>query len=510
MSVSTNIPRRGPRACDACKRRKVRCDSQPRCLQCVRHDLPCVYSSGPSSRSRLGAVERGTLITQYRIAIDQDSPIFLPQASSIIASSSGPTFEHLEPETLYSLLPHYVKHVYPVCPVMGDVEIRNHIQNMNANHETAMLVYAFTSIVTVSNRVPATEEDIDRQVDNMVSLALGHYEPMKVSPPTITRLVALIFLEVVFAILDSVSMSFFYLREAITLVQMLQQHIPLTSETLDPPERARRQRIYWLCFVHERWLALVSSTTICLDPLPSLPDVNTATPHEVEQGWNCIIKNSLVVDREFVSCWTGDRSRVTADWIQRKHNDLADDAWQLEVGRLSMTQQADLIVTRQWLRTLTWQMAISNFLTSSNKPSSEALSLAMPVQLSSELRCFLEHISSGAGELYRGGFTNKLFEITNTIADVLLHLPLVESEQITSRRIDLFNRSGPYTKEFWRESSANLNDSTGIIFKSSMSKSTHGRRKVLSYSREPTSRILVLSMACPSFKPTEIGGRTSH
>lgn len=89
---------------------------------------------------------------------------------------------------------------------------------------------------------------------------------------------------------------------------------------------------------------------------------------------------------------------------------------------LSAMQQADLIITRQWLRTLTWQMAMSNTLLSS-VPQSESLSLTLPTRLSSQLRQFLRRMSHDSIRIHGSGILSKLFEITDTIADVMIHLP---------------------------------------------------------------------------------------
>ena len=69
---------------------------------------------------------------------------------------------------------------------------------------------------------------------------------------------------------------------------------------------------------------------------------------------------------QFLEFWLGRRSEVTADWIEDKQHQLEDIEWHCEVSRLPQMQQADLVITRYWLRTLTWQMALSNTLLSSS------------------------------------------------------------------------------------------------------------------------------------------------
>ena len=101
---------------------------------------------------------------------------------------------------------------------------------------------------------------------------------------------------------------------------------------------------------------------------------------------------------------------------------------------LSPMQQADLIITRQWLRTLVWQLAMSNILLSSDS-SSESLTLTFPLRLSNQLRLFLARMSHESVGIHGSGILSKLFEITDTIADVVIHLPQASTED-TLQRVD--------------------------------------------------------------------------
>jgi hypothetical protein len=203
---------------------------------------------------------------------------------------------------------------------------------------------------------------------------------------------------------------------------------------LDPGERARRQRAYWECFIHKRFTALSESMPICLEPLDTLPEHDPTLAPEVEQGWNLIIQTFKLIDREFIQLWLGDRSLVTSEFIERKHQELDVDQWQTEVSMLSAMQQADLIITRQWLRTLVWQLAMSNILLSSESKT-ESLALTFPLRLSSQLRQFLTRKSHESVGIHGSGILSKLFEITDTIADVVIHLPQASTED-TLHRVD--------------------------------------------------------------------------
>lgn len=81
-------------------------------------------------------------------------------------------------------------------------------------------------------------------------------------------------------------------------------------------------------------------------------------------------------------------------------------------------------------------MALSNTLLSSTAPS-VPLSLSFPIRLSNQLHQFLRHVPRDIVGIHGSGILEKLFEITNTITDVLLHLAGVNSDQTVNRIYDI-------------------------------------------------------------------------
>jgi hypothetical protein len=88
-SEESALGREASMACNACKRRKVGCSGDPTCRQCLKINLPCVYSSpDSSSRSRSRkAIKRGGVIEAYKRDLPADSP---PNSLVFLTSSSSP------------------------------------------------------------------------------------------------------------------------------------------------------------------------------------------------------------------------------------------------------------------------------------------------------------------------------------------------------------------------------------------------------------------------------------
>lgn len=138
--------------------------------------------------------------------------------------------------------------------------------------------------------------------------------------------------------------------------------------------------------------------------------------------------------------------RIEPSWITAKHQRIdAETAGSgAEVAGLSNMQQADLLITKHWLRMLVWQMAMSKCLLSSGT-SEQSMSLLFPVGISKHLRELIASMSKQDIEVHGSGIQQKLFELTDTIASVVLTVPAASREE-KRQRVDDFN----FLFRFWR------------------------------------------------------------
>ncbi|THC90308.1 hypothetical protein EYZ11_010224 [Aspergillus tanneri] len=327
--------------------------------------------------------------------------------------------------------------VYPFLPVLTDQEVLGSIEKMETNKEHAAFVYAFAAGTIDLTRSNESPYNTSSHISELVRKSIEVQQPLLPSfRPSIRRAMTSIFIQMCFMSLGQYDLGFFYLREAIAMIHILRVDDKAVLESLDLTERSRRQRLYWLCFIHERFMSIFHFSPATLSPHASFPDVDPDLPIGISQGWTQVIKTFLLLEPKFINLWIGDRSQVTATWVEQKHRELDDALWELEVSMLSEMQQADLVITRQWMRTLLWQMAMSNCLLSSNA-SCPSLSLELPLRLSSQLRQFLTKISQNTIRVHGSSILSKLLEIINTIADVVIHLPQATDEETTSRIGDI-------------------------------------------------------------------------
>ncbi|GAB7340233.1 hypothetical protein MBLNU457_6698t1 [Dothideomycetes sp. NU457] len=467
---STTVPviKRSSQACDACKLRKVKCNGQARCQQCSHLDLKCVYSAPrqrrkPSKRGevieRYKTVSNGGVDTTQNAALNQASgnDFFSPQSTQTLPAitsllskepfleedSPGSSTSHYAAEFYFGFLQDYEASVYPVNPVITVDEARDAILEMHTSREASAFVHALVAVtINLTHVAPEREAETKAQTLHWVEETIKRQCPLLLHTKVTPRLIMTCqFMHICFMGMSRPDLAFYYLRQSITLIQIMRIDDPETMQSLPLIERARRQRLYWEAFVHERYNSITDCHAPVLQELPIMPENDPSIPHWVMNGFNQIIGLFRLLDKEFIHFWQSSRSGqtdFTSSWIENKQREIdaepsGDDN---QVAGLTQMQQSDLIITKHWLRTLVWQLAISKCMLTSSA-TKESMSLMYPVRLSSSLRSLVSRMSRHDIEIHGSGIKEKLFEMTDTIANVIITVP-AQSLQETAGRVEDF------------------------------------------------------------------------
>lgn len=214
-------------------------------------------------------------------------------------------------------------------------------------------------------------------------------------------------------------MGWYYFNEAVTCTALL---CPSQHEL-----NGQLKRLYWLIWIHERYNAIVWRRRPVLLTINSLPSNDLSLPPNVSSGFGFLIRLWRIMDDVFVQNWLDSNApALTPAWIEGKHSQLAFsvDRWEDEIKSLSHKQQLDLMVTRHWMQTLLWQMALSKFLLKSqaNEQAASSMSFNFPAHVSHRLRDILTSTPSGDIEAHGTGVVHKSFDIVCTLADLLEHV----------------------------------------------------------------------------------------
>ncbi|KAK4570493.1 hypothetical protein LTR86_002573 [Recurvomyces mirabilis] len=415
--------------------RKVRCNGEPRCQQCSHLDLKCIYAIRQKRKTTL---DRGKHVRDWANRQDgelvRQRPLLSTEDANFTSSPSSTTGGAHTDQFFRGFLQNYELYVYPFHPIISTAEVSLAIDQMQNSREACAFVYSMVCVTLTHSALDAFASDILSQCRYWVFEAIKLQDPiLSVAEMTVRRVLTVEFFHVCLMGLGEHDLGHFYLRQAAAMVQSLKIWLPRPSDVLIPFELARRQRLYCLLFVHERFHALAHQHELNFPALPGFPPTDSSIPAGVDHGFRQIVALFDHIDSDLIAIHSNKSvSHVTdmAAWIestsraiQQEHvGELNDDAL------LSDVQLADIIITKHWLHMLVWQIAVSQCLLSSQAAYDMSMSLLLPVRVSSELRKILAIVSKRTVLVHGTSMQMKLFEITDTIASVVATVPGTSEE----------------------------------------------------------------------------------
>lgn len=324
--------------------------------------------------------------------------------------------------------------VYTVCPVLDETAMNGHIQGFGSSAEDTALCYAYAAVTIAtgpSEHILKRPEVIQTYMSRALKLRppIGRSNDIKLA-----RVVFAVFLRISFALLQDGDMDFFYMREAITMLQMtrLGEEEPTGTSVA---ETLSWQRLRWVVFIQERVACICHERKAIIETCPAQWGFSDELlPNQIRVAFSHMTELYRLVDDEFLHIWRDKQNSkaLTQEWVNEKQRAFAAQQMMIEesLSRLTNLQQVDLVLTCQWLRTVVWQMAGYKHMLHSDALQDYML-LLFPVQGSVYVGNVLRNISRESLNRQGMGNLQKLFEITDMAADVLsLSAGLYERTQI--------------------------------------------------------------------------------
>lgn len=347
-------------------------------------------------------------------------------------------------DLIRALVPRYMECVYTSHPIIPECELLECIDRRKSDSTAAALAYAATATTihfTSADFMQVTESARASQLRQHVEWAcdaLGAQRPF--SPLSVTKAMTHLFLANCLVAMGDRNTAFMHLRQAVSMSEVLLSRSGSGSDCLDEP---RLRRLHWLVYIHERYECISESRQTVLKPLPSIFVGDGELSTNVSVGFKRLVRLFLLLDDTFLAFWSGADSRtpITEEWIAQRCEAFDEDEREarLEESQLSMAQRADLFITRHWLLALLWRIAMSHNLLRDLAPQ-VCFSLLFPLHVSKRLRQMLEHMPLEALLIHGVGIGQKLFELTDTVADVILHVSSISTAtpESTMEQLDNF------------------------------------------------------------------------
>ncbi|OKL63842.1 hypothetical protein UA08_00439 [Talaromyces atroroseus] len=428
------------RACDPCATRKIKCDRGNPCRRCHTLDIPCTTSraqskpgpKGPwAEKRRLARLQQNTL--QHSAAKLAESSHFVPivseqqQHHAILESlPTSPTqfTPSLPVSLIHQCLDAYHERLYPVWPVVDRDEMSLRLQNPD-DADAYALCTALTAVVLAHLTFnPAEVVEAPHSVDNFwiateserARASLRYHEN-----PSLELLLSSFFLHIFYANNGQVCRATVLIREAITLAQFLELDQAKHYTQLPKKQAQLHLRIIWILSITERGHTTRFDLPRILKLDPNLPPLETK---EVPPGL-VAFTDLCQLFRTFGQAMDSETSNRTSGFFSSTDFKLRE-LRQMQSKR--EFQQADFLITQQWMRIMLWKMSIFHIKLSANSED-ENLSICFPERVAGNVFVYLNKIPRNIIEAHGIGMQMKLADVAISLADMLFCIPWISERR---------------------------------------------------------------------------------
>ncbi|RYP93833.1 hypothetical protein DL770_000029 [Monosporascus sp. CRB-9-2] len=387
-------------ACDACRVRKTRCSETSPCDACIASGIPCKFTKVLSKRGprslRPHTLQRISASSQG-LPGDEQAEDHTPSLGAGLMGTDPASDQYSDLEELISFLAIFQERLYPVWPIVDVAPLisdlskertdpRAHILADSIRLATAAQLRRDTgaSLDALSTRLATCDHQMDlTSVQTSFFLHIIHEN----ETPGGTK-------------------SLIYLRQAITVAQMMRLDRESSYTSLPETEQQMRRRILWLLYVTERGVALLHRLPVILKPTTLFPFPQDDT--HVLPAFLELVHLFWIFDQSgiFEILEDADCNGPTVPMAQRcldiLQDTLRENSTNFEPS--NYVQKADLFVTRQWMRTVVWRAAASLGL------HATALN---PVRIGKEFLSFMSQLPREAIESHGPTIEYKTFPMEN-------------------------------------------------------------------------------------------------
>ena len=420
MSSMAQLPVK--RACDACHRRKVRCSSGQPCQNCGSASLTCTYNAIPQKKGPKGS--RAKVISELRETQRQSEPAprtsLLDHGFDFNTPPISPGW-HRKP----GLLPlHFINtcvdffftHMYPAMPILHRNTLQIQISRMEESTESYCLIASLCAFMMIQpgmnpvesfsatngNAPPFSSFPSGAILLDEVQRVRKEYD--YIENPSVEAVITSFFMFAASFGLDKHNTAWVALRECTTLALMLGMQEESAYVEGDMLDICRKRRLYWLIFATERAYALQRHRPLSLHATIELPTL-TEDPSDSRtiEGFLHLINLFRPFDDTFIGLWNKARNDCSTPWLAHLQKQLTE-ALPATIN-VTDSQAADLRTTQQWLRTMVWQLAITNgYLSSTSSDSS--MTFHYPIEIARDLVADLSCLPLSSMEVHGIGLVS--------------------------------------------------------------------------------------------------------
>lgn len=415
------------RACDACHRRKVKCDGINPCRNCSSAQLSCTYNAIPQKKGPKGS--RAKVISELRETQrltslsakvqNRINGIACPQAASL-----APTPGMVTSDLVKDCASFFFDNMYAQAPILDRRQVEQQLLYMEQNRDAYCLMTAMCAFVMLQpgmSMPPGDPYNLDMVPGaNIISSQLLLEEAHKVrkgyeylDSVTLNALATNFFLFACYYAQEMHDKAWYYLREATTMISMVGMDKEDHYLQFDAVESSRRRRLYWLFYSVERAYALSRGRPLTLKASINLPtlgdDPSDPLAHQLHP-FIMLVNLYRPFDDAFIGVWNKTRSQFAPQYIsglQKQQNDLSQSY------ACQDPNFTDFRTNHQWLKNTVWQ------LTNGASSSSDDASFYNGDVARELLLNLASAFPSNGVDIVASGLIEKLIEVTFSLTEFL-------------------------------------------------------------------------------------------
>ncbi|KAL3467003.1 fungal-specific transcription factor domain-containing protein [Aspergillus heterothallicus] len=418
------------KACDGCKIRKIRCGGGHPCRPCMNARIQCTYIRVHQSRGP----QKLRATTRCLIEQSQRNNAAHEYQSQILTGLT----HRLPTNVIASLLYIYHVRMYPVWPVVHVDSLIASLQrdSEGADYEVRALATAVAAATMAQLRLGKNcISDRSITADVFASECLRARQSLEYrSIVNLNTVRTAFFLHVFYENQQpGGSESILYLREAISLAQIMFLHREASYAGLEHEEQQIRRRVLWLLFVTERGVCILHKLPVVLKTDTAMPDVDWHDQPQVLPAFLKLLalfklfEQSKMFDIIEESHYGNNDALRSARVTEPTVYDILQDKFRdgsSGLDQICDVQRADLCVTRHWMRILTWKALFGQRIRGS-APSQWSISPAFPLLVARDLVSAVSRLPRTALQAHGFGMQLKLHEIANSLADAVTNISML-------------------------------------------------------------------------------------
>lgn len=443
------------RPCDGCALRKVRCDQKKPCSRCVEHNVPCTDNRlkkkcGPKH------IHKKT----------RDSINSLSMGNAKI-NTLGSHNEILTLDKLLPCLQIYQTWYYGIWPVLSVAHLVSRIVQLNPSPDSTLSTENATSyslccavcaaitrqltFLTVGNPIVGVPSNIDASEYAKESIRARNLFDYRLEPSHDNLLISF-FLYIYYVNIEGgIRAAILYMKEAISIAQLLGLHDPRTYVNKPAAEVHRLRKIYYMLLVTERFMCIEDNVPVCLEPSIPFPSLEDEEYSGLLTGFIELVKIFSIPDKKFFDNLINYSKKNPSNlnnfsnlfassgvpnrmWIIKVQNELK----KIEIENASSdTQRLNIILSKHWMRALAWHISSQNGLLIKNHkdPDERCLTYQFPIEIAKDFLIGTEDLPIFAFESNGPGVCVKLLEIALAVADSVNECIINKQESFTSYNI---------------------------------------------------------------------------